>query len=153
MGALETRIPPPLVALTLAIGMFVLARWWLLVVFEVPHPWFLGFLVALAGGVVSSAGALAFRKARTTVNPLHPERVSLFVASGVYRYTRNPMYLGLLFVLVGGVVALGALSAMLGPAAFVGFITRFQIVPEERVLEGRFGPEYIAYKERVRRWL
>lgn len=153
MRPLETRIPPPLVALALAVGVFALARWWPLVGFTVPHPWLLGSLVALAGGAVSAAGAGAFRKAGTTVNPLHPERVSAFVASGVYRYTRNPMYVGLLLVLTGGFVALGALSAALGLAAFVGFITRFQIVPEERVLAARFGPEYLAYKARVRHWL
>lgn len=153
MRSLEHRIPPPLVALGVAAGMVALARWWPLARFELPSPWLLGFAVACVGGVISTAGARAFRRAGTTVNPLHPERASSVVTSGIYRYSRNPMYVGILFVLLGCFLAFGAVSAAIGLPAFVGYINRYQIAPEERILEARFGSEYASYRARVRRWL
>lgn len=116
-------------------------------------PWLAGLVVASVGGVVSGLGALAFRRARTTVNPLHPERATSVVTGGVYRHTRNPMYVGLLFVLLGCAVAFGAASALLGLPAFVAYITRFQIQPEERALQAKFGRAYTDYAAGVRRWL
>ncbi len=110
-------------------------------------------LQPLRGGIVSTTGARAFRRVRTTVNPLHPERASSMVTSGIFRFTRNPMYVGIALVLLGFFLAFGALSAILGLPAFVGYITRFQILPEERILEAKFGSAYAAYRARVRRWL
>lgn len=109
--------------------------------------------IALAGAAVSLSGAMAFRRMKTTVNPFRPERASSLVTSGVYRMTRNPMYVGLLLVLVGWAVLLANLWSALGPVVFVAYITRFQIKPEERALSSLFGEEYASYKSRVRRWL
>jgi protein-S-isoprenylcysteine O-methyltransferase Ste14 len=153
MRALETRIPPPIVALLTAAAMCAVARWLPLVSFHLPRATLLGIFVAAVGGIVSTAGTWSFRRAKTTVNPLHPERASSIVTTGIYRYTRNPMYLGLLLVLAGLFLALGDLSAALGPAAFVWYISRFQVAPEERALQAKFGAEYVAYQARVRRWL
>lgn len=110
-------------------------------------------VIALAGGAISAAGIMAFRRARTTIDPLKPERASSLVTGGIYRITRNPMYVGLLLVLVGWAVFLGSLWAGLGPLAFVAYITRFQIKPEERALRLLFGDEFARYTARVRRWL
>ena len=82
-----------------------------------------------------------------------PERASALVERGIYRHTRNPMYLGLLCLLLGWTLALGQWAALLGPLVFVVYITRFQIVPEERVLLAHFGAAYDDYRQRVRRWL
>jgi protein-S-isoprenylcysteine O-methyltransferase Ste14 len=153
MRALEHRIPPPLVAVVVAAGMYALARWWPLARFELPSPWLTGLAVACVGGAISMAGARAFRQAGTTANPLHPERASSVVTSGIYRYTRNPMYVGVVFVLLGCFLAFGAFSAAIGLPAFVVYINRYQITPEERILEAKFGSEYVSYRERVRRWL
>jgi protein-S-isoprenylcysteine O-methyltransferase Ste14 len=153
MRTLENRIPPPVVAVVIAAGMWLLARWWPLMQFEVPSPILTGLAVAAAGGLVSSAGAREFRRARTTVNPLHPERTSSIVTTGIYRLTRNPMYVGIVLVLLGCFLAFGVVSAGVGPAAFIWYINRFQIEPEERVLQARFGREYTEYRSRVRRWL
>jgi protein-S-isoprenylcysteine O-methyltransferase Ste14 len=110
-------------------------------------------LCAVLGTLIAGAGILAFRRAGTTVDPMRPEKAAAVVATGVYRYTRNPMYLGLALVLFGWGVYLGAPWLLFGPAAFVLFITRFQVIPEERALLARFGADYATYQRRVRRWV
>lgn len=153
MRWLEHRIPPPVVAILVSLAMWALARWWPVVRFEIPFPYLFGLAVASVGGVVSFLGAREFRRVKTTVNPLHPERATSVVTSGIYRHTRNPMYVGIAFVLLGCFLAFGGLSAALGLPAFIAYLTRFQILPEERVLEEKFGSEYADYRARVRRWL
>ena len=153
MTSLETKIPPPLVALVFAIAMWGLGK--------VTPPMDLAatFRIAVAGLIAlgalgfSLAGILAFRNAQTTVNPLKPQTASKLVTTGVYRITRNPMYVGMLLLLVSWAICLSSPSAFLGPVAFALFITRFQIVPEERALIGIFGREFEEYRQRVRRWL
>lgn len=110
-------------------------------------------VIVLVGIGFSAAGVLAFRRARTTVNPAKPEQASSLVGSGVYRITRNPMYVGLTFVLVAWAVFLSSVWALLGPIGFVLYIGRFQIAPEERALAMLFGSEYADYRAKVRRWL
>jgi protein-S-isoprenylcysteine O-methyltransferase Ste14 len=105
------------------------------------------------GVVVALSGVLSFRRARTTVNPLKPETSAALVSTGVYSFTRNPMYLGMVLVLFAWAVYLSSILSLAGPAFFALYITRFQIVPEERVLGGLFGPSFVEYKKRVRRWL
>jgi protein-S-isoprenylcysteine O-methyltransferase Ste14 len=109
--------------------------------------------IALAGVGIAISGAVAFRRARTTVNPLKPETTSSLVTSGVYRFTRNPMYVGLALVLLAWAAFLSSALALLGPLVFILYISRFQIVPEERVLSGMFGAAYATYLAKVRRWL
>jgi protein-S-isoprenylcysteine O-methyltransferase Ste14 len=107
----------------------------------------------LIGGFVGIAGTIAFRNARTTVNPMKPANASALVTGGVYHFTRNPMYLALLFVLLGWAVFLASFFALLGALAFVLYITRFQIKPEERTLSKIFGSSYDKYMKQVRRWV
>jgi protein-S-isoprenylcysteine O-methyltransferase Ste14 len=98
-------------------------------------------------------GVRAFRRARTTINPLNPEQASSVVTDGIYRHTRNPMYLGFAMMLVGWAIYLDVAWELLGPVAFVAFANRFQIVPEDRVLSLKFGRDYETYRQRVRRWV
>ena len=112
-----------------------------------------GGTVALLGGGVSLAGAIGFRRAKTTVNPHRPENTSALVTTGIYRFTRNPMYVGVLLVLVGWAVYLSVPWTFAGPLAFFLYIDRFQIAPEERVLSSMFAEEYADYKATVRRWV
>lgn len=102
---------------------------------------------------MSSMGAREFQRAKTTVNPLHPERATAVVTGGIYRFTRNPMYVGIALVLVGWFVVVGGLSAIAGLPLFAWYITRFQVVPEERALSSKFGAEYADYLQSVRRWV
>ena len=153
MKSLETRIPPPAIAAVVAIAMWAISRIAPLIQVSAPLRTALSIAIALVGMGFALTAILSFRRARTTVNPTKPQATSSLVISGVYRVTRNPMYLGLLFVLVAWAVALSSPWALLGPAAFVLYIRRFQIVPEERALAALFGSEYSAYRSRVRRWL
>lgn len=153
MSWLEHRVPPPLVGLIVALLMAWLAggpEW------HVPS----GVnglsmaLLVLVGLSFDIAGLLAFRASRTTVNPLRPERASSLVTQGVYRITRNPMYVGMVFLLLAWGFYLAHWPALLlGPMVYMLYLNRFQIAPEERVLLGLFGEEYRAYMARVRRWL
>ena len=151
--ALEVKVPPPLVAVAVAVAM-----WGLLSVASRLHaPADLrlaaGIALVAIGVLFSVAGVLSFRRARTTLNPTTPEATSSLVTSGVYRVTRNPMYVGFSFVLVAWAVFVPSAWALLGPLAFVLYIGRFQIVPEERALAKLFGGEDTAYQARVRCWL
>lgn len=150
---LEFRIPPPVVALLIALAM-----WW---VSSLPSPVDrppiarLAIAIALAafGLGFNLSGVFAFHRAKTTVNPMKPLSTSSLVVAGVYKITRNPMYVGLLFLLLAWAAFLWSAWSLLGLFLFVAYVTRFQIVPEERVLAALFGNEYAAYKTRVRRWL
>ena len=114
---------------------------------------FAAVVLAVTGGGFSLAGVIAFRRAKTTVNPLKPETATSLVSTGIYSVTRNPMYVGLLFILIAWATYLSSAWALLGPLGFMLYINRFQIAPEERVLSTLFGSEYTAYQSRVPRWL
>jgi protein-S-isoprenylcysteine O-methyltransferase Ste14 len=153
MPNLEHRIPPPIVGLIVGASMYGLAA--LSGPIEVA-PWAKYAVAASLAGIGMSfdvLGLLAFRRARTTVNPLRPERASALVTNGVYRLTRNPMYVGMVFFLLAWATLLAAPLAVLGIPLFVAFISRFQIAPEERVLRARFGEDFERYAAQVRRWL
>lgn len=153
MGWLELRIPPPLVALLCALGMYGLTRAAPVLRWVIPYAAVVAACVAAIGVGVLLAGVWAFRRHRTTVNPLHPEHTTFVVTGGVYRYTRNPMYLGLLLVLLALALWLGNGIAPIMLIVFVLYLTRFQIVPEERALLAKFGDEYARYTRQVRRWI
>ncbi len=153
MHALELKIPPPAVAVLIAGAMWGISLVTPLLEMPALIRVAAALAIALAGGGFSLAGIISFWRAKTTVNPMKPETTSSLVCSGIYRVTRNPMYVGLLFVLVAWAVFLSSVWALLGPLVFVFYINRFQIAPEERVLSAMFGTSYSAYRSRVRRWL
>lgn len=153
MSALELRIPPLALVLLTAVGMWLVAMMGpgsdLVIAFSMP----IGASLAMAGALVALLGVMAFRAAHTTVNPTTPDASSSIVASGIYRISRNPMYLGFLLMLCGWAVYLSNSFSCLFLPAFVLYMNRFQILPEERALEAKFGAQYIAYKQQARRWL
>ena len=153
MRTLELKVPPPLVALLTAAAMWGISLATPAVDVPARIRVVAAIVLALAGVVTAISGVAAFRRAKTTVNPLKPETSSALVTSGIYRLTRNPMYVGLALVLLGWVVFLSSLWALPGLVVFVLYMNRFQIVPEERVLSGMFGAAYSAYQGKVRRWL
>ena len=152
-SSLELRVPPVAVASIAALCMWLLSRW--TPGLEWGQPWRLGTAVLLlaTGVLVAVAGVLEFRRARTTVNPTTPQAASSMVRSGIYRHTRNPMYLGMLLVLAAWAAWLANPAAAAVLPAFLLYINRFQIEPEERILSRLFAGEFDAYRRSVRRWL
>lgn len=152
MNALELKVPPPLVALVTGLLMWWAAK--LVPPLALPGVARIVVAVVFAGvGVgLAMSGVLTFRRAKTTVNPTTPAAASALVRTGVFRFTRNPMYLGLLLCLVAWAIFLSSVLALLSAPLFVVYMNRFQIAPEERALAALFGDSFAAYKRDVRRW-
>lgn len=153
MPTLELRVPPPLVAASLMVCM-----WWLPLYPQAA--WMSGSLrtvgaalLVCVGQGIAVAGMLAFRRARTTINPVRASEASTLVNSGIYRFTRNPMYLGWALTLLAWALYLGNPLAFICVPVFVWYITRFQIQPEERILARLFGQQFMSYSSKVRRWI
>ncbi|WP_271077927.1 methyltransferase family protein [Aurantiacibacter sp. MUD61] len=150
---MNNRIPPPIIGFLTALLM-----WW--VAGAVPS---LGFAFAghrivaaalvLVGLMIELISVAAFIRAETTVNPLAPDRAEQLVVSGFYRVSRNPMYLGMALLLFGWGLWLGNYASVACVALFVAYITGFQIIPEEAALEQKFGAQFAAYRQKVRRWI
>lgn len=150
---LELKLPPPVVAALCAGTMAAIAAVVPAATWPVPMQVALAGVLLALGVLVAAAGVFAFHRHRTTINPHAPDRTTALVTSGVYRLTRNPMYLGMLLVLTAWAIWLGNAAALAVLPVFVAYLGRFQIAPEERVLAARFGPTFDAYRARVRRWL
>jgi protein-S-isoprenylcysteine O-methyltransferase Ste14 len=117
-------------------------------------PWnYLAAIPVVIGRAITVAAGARFRKARTTFDTLKPRDASCLVTDGVFRVSRNPMYLGLLLLLIGWALWLGTVSPWVVPPLFVIFISVAQIAPEEQALEEVFGETYLAYRHSVRRWI
>ncbi len=153
MSALRLRIPPVAVVFLTGLLMWVLAHAAPSLQFTLPGKWVLVVLFAAAGALAAIMGVATFRSARTTVNPLQPHTTSALVTSGIYRVTRNPMYLGMLLVLAAWAFALANLLTLVGPIGFILYMNRYQIAPEEAALTGLFGQSFLDYQRTVRRWL
>ncbi len=150
---LELRIPPVLVTILFACVMTGAAyATSSLSLNGAAMPW-LGGATILAGIGVCAGGVTAFRAARTTVDPTRPGKATTLVRDGVYRRTRNPMYLGFFLPLAGLALVLGSWIALVLAAGFVPYMNRFQIEPEERALSELFGSEFEAFRRDVRRWI
>jgi len=127
---------------------------WLPLAHWIASPWnWLGVLVGALAIIVNVTAFAQFRRAGTTVNPLDPSKATRLVTDGIFSLSRNPMYLGLLLLLIGWAAWLGSASPWLVPPLFWAAITYGQIVPEERALAPLFGAEYLAYRQRVARWI
>ena len=153
MSFLELKLPPVAVLLACGVPMWFVAK-------RFPSPGFafygqgaLAGLVLAAGMAIGIAAIRDFRRSATTVNPMAPEKASQIVTTGIFGFTRNPMYLGLALVLAAWTIFLGSLPAAAGVLIFVAWMTMFQIIPEERVLTSKFGARYDDYRRSVRRWL
>lgn len=150
---LKLKIPPPVYGVSTAVVM-----WFLNSSFPVAElfsaPWNLtGWFFIIVGLIIELWSVGLFVKAKTTVNPMKPDNSKNIVDSGMYQYSRNPMYLGMLCILLGFAILLGSLTPLFCLPVFVLLITTQQIIPEEKILTNKFGQQYLDYKHRVRRWL
>jgi protein-S-isoprenylcysteine O-methyltransferase Ste14 len=147
------RLPPPLILAAGALGAWAAARAWPAATLLLPGQRPLGAVLIVAGLIANVAPKRHFRRAGTTVNPLHPQRASALVQSGLHRYSRNPMYLGHALILLGWMLWLGHPAAGVALAIYLLYSDRVQIPREEAALRERFGADYADYCRHVRRWL
>ena len=119
----------------------------------IPFGQYIALFTLSAGIAIALAGVIEFSKHKTTVDPTKPGKASSMVTSGIYRYTRNPMYLGMVVVLFGGVIYYGNPFTILALLFLVWYLTQFQIKPEEEILKENFGKPYTDYMKRVGRWV
>ncbi|HEY9880694.1 MAG TPA: isoprenylcysteine carboxylmethyltransferase family protein [Leptolyngbyaceae cyanobacterium] len=153
MKSLELKVPPLIIVTLTAVAMWLVSLITPSIEVQALIRVVTAVGISLVGGGFVLAGIISFRRARTTVNPMSPETASSLVDWGIYRITRNPMYVGFLLWLVAWAVFWASLWALCGPLFFTLYMTRFQIIPEERALAAMFGENYVVYKLRVPRWL
>lgn len=147
------RIPPVGVFIVCVVIMYFVQRSAFKIELEMLYKMMIIGPLALFGGYVALMGVIEFRNKQTTVNPFTPENSSVLVTNGVYSWSRNPMYLGLLCSLLALFVYFAAPIALVGPALFKLYMDRFQILPEERHLTRIFGEKYLTYSAKVSRWI
>lgn len=152
MRSLELKIPPVIIVLVIAGLMALTSRLLPMDPWHFTDAKALAFALVTAGAFIAVAGVIAFRQAKTTANPMNPDAASSLVINGIYRFTRNPMYLGFLLALAGWGLWLANLPAIFWLIIYILYINQFQIIPEERILEEKFGDDFIAYRKQVRRW-
>jgi len=153
MNFFKNKVPPPIIGLSIGLLM-----WWLngyspLLSFKNQALDYSAYAIILVGISIDIQSLYNFIKNKTTANPLSPEKASKLVISGFYRFTRNPMYVGMFLVLLGAALLFGSLVSLLVLPLFIGAINYLQISNEEKALERLFGEDYLSYKQRVRRWL
>ena len=151
--ALELKIPPVALVIGVALLMWLAAACAPGLNVRFPFQSIVACVIGLSGIITCIFGVAAFKRAKTTVNPTKPESSSSLVTSGIYRRTRNPMYLGFLLMLAGWATAIANMVAFLALPAFVLYMNQFQIKPEERALMSIFGDKFKKYRSSVRRWI
>ena len=150
---LELRVPPPVVTALCALLVWFIGEAVPAADFHLPAGRWIALGLAALGVVTGVAAALQFRVAKTTIHPLRPEESSALVVGGLFRFTRNPMYLGMLLVLVAWALCVANAAALVVLPLYVAYLNRFQIAPEERALQARFGAAFEDYRRAVRRWI
>ena len=154
MSALENKIPPPVVGLLFALIIWALSTATAPVsIFNQQQSLVVTVILLVIGFGFAISGGISFHMAKTTVNPLKPETASALVTSGIFKYSRNPMYVGMAIILLAWSTYLAAPFGLVAVVGFIAYIQRFQIVPEERAMLKLFDAEFEAYQSRVRRWL
>jgi protein-S-isoprenylcysteine O-methyltransferase Ste14 len=150
---LELKIPPVGLVIVAALFIWLGAACFPTLSYRFPFQSLVAWVIGLFGVLPCALGIIEFNRAKTTVNPTKPESTSSLVRTGIYRRTRNPMYLGFLLILVGWAIAMANVVAFVVLPGFVIYMNRFQIKPEERALTLIFGEDFKTYCEEARRWI
>ena len=145
------NIPPPFIAAG-NMALFYFSTFFI-PSFEFTGQTILGILIGLEGIIIIFLSIRLFREYQTTINPFKAHETSRLITSGIYSFTRNPMYLGLSSIQVAFGIYLGAYVSIFLIPSFITYITYKQIIYEEQILEKKFGDEYINYLKSVRRWI
>ena len=145
------KIPPPLIVLTLIISIYFSSK--KIDLINIPLQLEISFFILSLGTLVFINPVLKFIKSKTTINPIQFEETNRLVTSGIFKYSRNPMYLGMLMIIISTSIFYLNIYSILTPFLFVFWINKFQIKREEIFLTEKFGKEYLSYKNKTRRWL
>ena len=145
------KIPPPLIVLTLIISIYFSSK--KIDLINIPFQLEISFFILSLGILVFINPVLKFIKSKTTINPIQFEETNRLVTSGIFKYSRNPMYLGMLMIIISTSIFYLNIYSILTPFIFVFWINKFQIKREEIFLTEKFGKEYLSYKNKTRRWL
>ena len=148
---MNNKIPPPIIALVCALGILF------------SKPFFreysnvnnssISILFFLIGIACFFFAIKLFKKHNTTISPLKPEKATSLIVSGIYMYSRNPMYLGMLFILISTSIRFNIICGIISISTFIIYITKFQIIPEEDQFKRIFGEKFLNYKKKTRMWL
>jgi protein-S-isoprenylcysteine O-methyltransferase Ste14 len=148
---METKIPPPLV--TLAFGLSIYFSRGLFPAVEIAYSFYVGIFLLLLGFLILISAVRLFRIDQTTVNPLSPKQATKLVTEGIFKFTRNPMYLGMACVLASLAMFFNIIGGIVFIALFCAYITKFQIIPEEKAMSDLFSEDFDQYKQTTRRWI
>jgi protein-S-isoprenylcysteine O-methyltransferase Ste14 len=148
---LKNKIPPPIVTLVFAALIYFSNKWLPSIVFSGQS--IISLFLMMVGFIVLLIAISAFIKRKTTINPLKPEAATSLVTTGIFRLSRNPMYLGLLLLIISLWIKTGAVLGFILVPSFVAYLNYFQILPEERAMTALFSGKYEVYCQQVRRWL
>jgi len=151
MRFLKKKIPPPIVALLFGLIMYFSSDY--IVKIEIPLKEYFSIIFLILGMLITFLSARNFRIKETTVNPLTPDKATSLVTDGMFKISRNPMYLGLTSVLIALSFYKGLIVGIIFVPLFMLYITIFQIIPEEEAMLKLFGDEYKIYSSKVRRWI
>lgn len=147
------HIPPPVYMFLAIIGMHYGAQFLPFLSFQFAEQFILSYALALFGIFILALTVLRYFRRRTTIQPNKLDQMSTLVTDGVNRYSRNPMYLAMLLLILSVGLYWGTFLVLIAAPAFVMVINKMQIEPEEEALEAIFGQDYLDYKQRVRRWM
>ena len=145
------KIPPPILVIILVISNFLSSK--KIDIIHMPHQTLFSVLTLLTGILILIIPVTKFIKYKTTIDPIEFKKVNKLVTSGIYKYSRNPMYLGLLLIVISSSILYLNIYSVSTPILFYYWINRFQIQREEIFLTEKFGKEYLSYKTKTRRWI
>ena len=145
------KIPPPLIVLVLIVSIYFSSK--KIDLINIPLQMEISIFILSAGILIFLNPVLQFIKSKTTVNPIQFEEVNKLVTSGIFKYSRNPMYLGMLMIVLSTSIFYLNIYSILTPLLFILWINKFQIKREEEFLIEKFGDEYLSYKKKTRRWI
>ena len=151
MMDIKTKFPPPLVALTF--GFLINYTKNIFPKIEIKNEIIFGSFMIISGLIIILSAIILFKKYKTSITPLNPSNATKLITDGIYKFSRNPMYLGLLLMLVGISIILNLTGGFLFILLFIFYINLFQIIPEENAMVDLFKDEFTEYKKNVRRWI
>lgn len=151
--SLALKVIPPVQIIISIILMLGLAYYLPQYRFSLALSFPLIILLIVLAGLIGSLALINFRKHKTTYHPRTPEKTSTIVDSGIYAYSRNPMYLALVIILFALALYFKNVTCFGVIPLFIGYITQYQIKPEKVMLNKLFPTDYQVYRQKVRRWL